>query len=744
VHLDVVTAGTQDVDGDDLVRPEDATVAGIAEVLPVDVPGLTVRHLDLDPAAAVDPAELFRAPAGHAVAVRRGRRWRRDYQPVSVPAPGDPAAGLRERGVYLVTGGLGGLGLAVAEDLARRVRARLVLIGRTGLPPRPEWDDVLRRGGGTDRAGRAVTAVRRIEAAGGEVLVLAADVTDVAALGRVRAAALDRFGRLDGILHAAGTAGGGLAEVRDEATARQVLAPKLAGTLALARVFGADDLDVVVLFASVIGVVGVVGQVDYCAANAFLDAVARSGHGFGGRVLSIDWGGWLEVGMAAEAGAGNQPVDHPLLSTRRADGSLFGVLTPGTQWLLGEHLVGGVPVLPGTGHLELMHRAVRELTAAPGRDDVVELRDVTFLRPFAVPGPAGADVRVTVEPGPDGWAVTVAGADGILAQATAGWVAPGPAPRPDLDAVWARGGPPRPPEPAAEGEDLLFLGPRFPVPYDVRVGPAEHVARLAQTERLGGDSWLQPALLDRAVTPVQLTGGGWLPFGYGRVLARGPLPDRVRSHVRHTGGGADLVTVDVTVTDEDGVEVVAVTDLLLRRNPAALPAVAPPDLHSDVVGIRPAAGAEALCRLLAVDLGPQVVVLAEPLADLRARVDAAAAAPPDELVGPAPDEADEPRTVDGDFVAPRTALEQTLADIWSDVLGIGQIGVTDDFFELGGNSLVGLRLVAAVRKAVGVKLPMRALFDEPTVAEIAARVEELRDPGTATPAPPDQIPRIPR
>jgi acyl carrier protein len=237
-----------------------------------------------------------------------------------------------------------------------------------------------------------------------------------------------------------------------------------------------------------------------------------------------------------------------------------------------------------------------------------------------------------------------------------------------------------------------------------------------------------------------------LPFGYGRVLARGPLPDRVRSHVRHTSDGPDLVTVDVSVTDEDGLEVLAVSDLLLRRTtalPSAAEEVAPPAV-GDAVGIRPAAGAEALCRLLATDLGPQVVVLAEPLAELQARVEAATAAP-EELVGPAdPDAAAEPRAVDGDYVSPRTELEAVLADIWSDVLGIGEVGVTDDFFELGGNSLVGLRLVAAVRKAVGTKLPMRALFDQPTVAEIAARIEELRDPGAAAPPPEQPIPRLPR
>jgi phthiocerol/phenolphthiocerol synthesis type-I polyketide synthase E len=79
------------------------------------------------------------------------------------------------------------------------------------------------------------------------------------------------------------------------------------------------------------------------------------------------------------------------------------------------------------------------------------------------------------------------------------------------------------------------------------------------------------------------------------------------------------------------------------------------------------------------------------------------------------------------------------------VLGIGQIGVTDDFFELGGNSLLGVQLGAAMRNATGVKVPMRTLFDLPTVAQLAARIEELRGAPAATPPPAEQpIPRLPR
>src|SRR5215211_3158395 len=129
VHLDLVTAGTEEVTGAELTRPEHATVAGIVRVLPLELAELSVRHIDLDPSegpAAVEAClgELSREPTGGAgdqVVLRAGRRWRCDYQPVPVPAAPNPAAGLRERGVYLVSGGLGGIGLVLAEDLARRV-----------------------------------------------------------------------------------------------------------------------------------------------------------------------------------------------------------------------------------------------------------------------------------------------------------------------------------------------------------------------------------------------------------------------------------------------------------------------------------------------------------------------------------------------------------------------------------------------------------------------------------------------
>ena len=772
VHLDVVTAGTEDVTGTDLTRPEHATVAGPARVLPLEISSLTVRQVDLDPAdtgrRAVQACvgELLREPDGSAVALRAGRRWRRDFQPVRTPAPADPTAGLREGGVYVVTGGLGGIGLTLAEDLARRVRAQLVLVGRTGLPPREEWDTHLRRHGTADPAGRAIAAIRRIEGAGGEVLAVAADVSVVADVQRVRAEALARFGRLHGVVHAAGVAGGGMAEVKERAAAEAVLAPKLAGALAVAGAFGADELDFLALFSSVTAVVGGFGQVDYCAANAVLDALARSRHGLRGRVVSIDWGGWLDVGMAAGSGAARaaEPVDHPLLTSRRqtADGRvvLRGLLSPAIHWVLSEHRVGGVPVLPGTAHLELAVAALRQAVPPPTDGAAAELRDVSFLAPLAVPPDGSVEVEVTVVPERDGSAAfqVTSSSDGgtvVHAQGAVEWVDPGPDPRPDLAAIRARCAPHE--QPPDDDEGLVAVGPHWPVPTDLRVGDGEQLARLELADAPAdgpGAYWLHPALLDRAVGFPRLPGEGgasWLPLGYGRVLVRGPLPARVWSHVRSRGLDAaaspdGVLTADVSVLDEDGREVVAVADFLLRRvDGAATPAAAQRPRSSGAAagedaGIRPLDGADAFARVLATDLGPQVVVSAVPLDELQSQVSQLTNQTAEEVLDLGPDAADQPRPVGGDYVAPRTELEATLARIYGEVLGIGEVGVTDDFFELGGNSLLGVQLISRVRKAVGARLPMRALFDLPTIAQIAAKVEELRVTGAGE----ESIPRLPR
>ncbi|MEU7575265.1 SDR family NAD(P)-dependent oxidoreductase [Micromonospora sp. NPDC049240] len=774
VRLDLVTAGIGDVRGDDLVRPEHAALAGLARVLPAELPGLTVRLLDADPAArgvAALAVELRSPvdPEHPEVALRRDRRWVGGYEQVTVAAEEEPGV-LREEGRYLITGGLGGIGVTLAEDFARRARAKLVLLARSGLPEREDWDAHLAVHGGADRAGRAIAAIRRMEAAGAEVLVLAADVTDADDLRRVRAEAERRFGGLDGIVHAAGLPGGGMAEVKERAEAERVLAPKLAGTLALAQVFGDLPLDFVVLCSSITAVIGGFGQVDYCAANNVLDAFARSGAGFRAPVVSQNWGGWAEVGMAVETAAPaafraagrdtlTSPVTHPVLTTMVTgpDGAvLHGLVAADTHWLLDEHRIGGVPVVPGTAHLESVRAAVVAALPAPAPDAAVELRDVVFLEPFSVPDGTVAQYRVELAPTEEGVDFTVASlAAGRLrahVRGTAGWTtepAPPAAPaevagrRVDDDASFGRG-----------RTSMLTFGPRWAALAEHHLADGEELARVEAPAAALADlpSWgLHPALLDVATAFGRGQGDGtYLPLSYGRITVRGTLPATFHSHLRHRPAATDeVVAADLSLRDPDGRELVAISDFVLRRvdqsavtgNLAETPATADaPDAVTE--DIRPVDGAEAFRRSLGAGLGAQVVIATRTVADIRRR---AARVTTDSLAEETDAPVGAPAATGGGSAAPRTELEKTVAQVWRDGLGVTDVGVDDDFFALGGNSLVAVQLIAAMRKATGVRLPMRSLFETPTVAGLAARIEELRAEAPADqPAAPAAIPAIPR
>src|SRR5690606_33999056 len=217
-----------------------------------------------------------------------------------------------------------------------------------------------------------------VEEAGGELLIATADVTNVDELRSVVVEARARFGGLHGVFHTAGAIDDELIAMKTQASAQEVLTPKVQGTMVLDAlfadpVFAEAPLELFVLFSSTSTITAPAGQVDYVAANAFLDAYAESKAGGATRVVSIDWGVWSEVGMAAEkvtddsashAGekVGEQPA-HPFLDARVRDGrgetALSVELSPDRHWILSGHRTrAGRPLLVGTAYLELARAAL--------------------------------------------------------------------------------------------------------------------------------------------------------------------------------------------------------------------------------------------------------------------------------------------------------------------------------------------------------------------------------------------------
>jgi acyl transferase domain-containing protein len=300
--LDIVVAGTHEVAPGDVHHPDAATLLGPNLVLGLECPAVRSRLVDLS--AEPSPAELdalvtelLTPPADPVVALRHTRRWTPTYEQMPVPSDVDTSV-LRDGGVYLITGGLGGIALGMAERLAATCRAKLVLLARNGLPDRDTWPAVLAGQGGDKRLRHRVAAVSGLLDLGAEVEIVVGDVADAADVRRAVGRAVERFGGLHGVLHVAGVPGIGLMQFKQPHEVDPVLAPKVAGTKAIAdalRIGTPDEhpLDFLVLFSSITSATGGgPGQVDYCAANAFLDSYAQALAAGGRRVLSVNWGEW--------------------------------------------------------------------------------------------------------------------------------------------------------------------------------------------------------------------------------------------------------------------------------------------------------------------------------------------------------------------------------------------------------------------------------------------------------------------
>jgi NAD(P)-dependent dehydrogenase (short-subunit alcohol dehydrogenase family)/acyl carrier protein len=194
----------------------------------------------------------------------------------------------------------------------------LVLIARTILPERGEWDQWLKIRGEQDIISQKIRKVQSIEELGAEVLVISADVTNMNQMKSAIAQIYDRFGSIHGVVHAAGVPGGGMMQLKTPEIAEEVLAPKVKGTLVLGKMLNETKLDFFVLCSSINSLLGGIGQVDYCAANAFLDAYAHQHHSIN-NTISINWCAWQEVGMAVNTAL---PED---LKEKREESLKFGI-----------------------------------------------------------------------------------------------------------------------------------------------------------------------------------------------------------------------------------------------------------------------------------------------------------------------------------------------------------------------------------------------------------------------------------
>ena len=780
IHLLAVSNGAVQVRDEALPYPDKATAAGPLRVMPRELPGVSCSALDvtLPEGRRNDAAwqalsdrvieEMLAEPANLSAALRGDRRYQLGWRKLPLS---DASGALPQDAVCLLTGGFGGIGLTVGERLARDLGAKLVLIGRRPLPDRAQWDTLLRNAAPNDVTAARIRGVQRLEAAGAEVLCLTADVCNLQDMAAARDRAVSRFGRIDMVIHAAGVVDDAPILTKALASVENVFAAKVHGTEVLGEVFPDGSVGRMVVFSSTSTAIAPAGQVDYVAANEFLNAWARSRAGGKTQVTAVNWGIWAEVGMAAEAFAQPEPapvtdVDAPMLDKASFDAEGNRVFTTGLttrRWILDGHRTkDGQALIPGTGYLDLIAQGLR----AHGESGPFEIRDLYFFRPLAVDDDAAREMRLTLSRNDEGYSVQIRSdviADGrkgyeLNAQGQIGFDVPVSAVI-DIDKISDRCGDNIEIDPRglrSPQEEHLNFGPRWRVLRRRAYGAGEGLAELALPDTFRAEpaqGWpIHPALMDLATgwamgliegyAPDHL----WVPVSYGSVLVHAPLTAEIRSWVRNAGENrADdpSARFDVTLTDPEGRVLIEISGFTIHRLDGALDFAAAsgkrdvifPDAkpenrqlspaeerhqHNLSQGIRPVEGAEGFLRALATGR-PQVAVSSMPLLTLI------------EQAGQGIDSIEERQgferpQLDSDYVEPRNGVERTLVGFWQELLGVGQVGVEDSFFDLGGHSLIAVRLFAMIRKTWAVDFPISILFEAPTIAACAALIEDRIGP----------------
>jgi acyl transferase domain-containing protein/thioesterase domain-containing protein len=758
LDLVVVTSGAEAAGSETApASPLKALSQGAVRVLPREMPSIACRSIDLpavygsaQAVARMLMAEIDAETIDTRVALRGDDRFVEVYErwPLADPVGSWP---LPERAVVLMTGGLGGICLSLAERMAQVSRARLVLVSRTALPARDQWATLLAELDPSDPLLARVRSIQRIEAAGGEVFVVAADVADRAVMRQVVAAAEKRFGPITTAIHAAGVIDDAPLHSKNRESLQAVLRPKVTGAIALVEALRGRRLESLTFFSSSSATLGPAGQTDYVAANAFLNAYARQLAGEGIPARAVQWGAWQEVGMAVAAltppvpTGSSERVDHPLLQRRsNVDGStrFHATLDARTHWVLDDHRVRGAePVMPGTGFVEMARAALFASGTAPA-GSAVELSDLSFTSPLIVPEKAPAVVETEVRRDSDDVvAITVRSSSrrGPQVEHTTGrgrvlheWA---PA-RIDVAAIEKRCTLRResfgPGEQQLPQERLLAFGTRWKAVRSIAFGKAEALARLELLEGHAADLQtfaLHPGLLDMATgcafSLIDGPGSDSLvvPLSYGRVRIVQRLPRVLVSHVRLRPGSSGGVSVlDATLADERGQVVAEIEGYLVKAvDPRVLKTGRKSESRSPLErwveqGILPDEGFDVLGRILGQT--HEVQVLVSPL-DLHAMI--AELRPPERVAAPAAASAGAQQPgaqPDG----PRDEIEQRLAGVWSELLGVERVGLHDAFFDLGGHSLIAVRLFARIRKMWGVDLPLATLFGAPTLEALAAAV----------------------
>ncbi|MHB1177159.1 MAG: KR domain-containing protein, partial [Daejeonella sp.] len=770
IHFSVVANGVFDVVGEKVYAPEKALAIGTCRVLIQEFPSVRAKFIDVSvPSNAKSQTvlakniiqETLNDSFETVVAYRNNYRWTEGYNKVQLEKLN--YVNYKSNGIYLITGGLGGIGILTAKVIASQVNATFILSYNSPIPAREEWANYLKENKGKSFTRDKIEGVREIEELGSTVILHQVNVSDYEGMKELVAKTEKSIGRINGVIHSAGAVGGGIISLKTEEAARFTFESKFRGTLVLDKVFSNYNLDFLWLYSSITSILGEATRLDYCSANSFLDAFSyyrKSNEN--DHTTSINWAGWTAVGMAGRwedtksAKAVKKILRHSkdLLNFDKQEGDIqtYDVkFMPESDWIINSHFIIGQPTVVGTTFIELAYKYAEILN--PGYD--IELKNLYFISPLMFEKGKDKKVRFVVDlkngkckfsfktqpfdkdSETDIWHDHFMGEMIVSEKASSSF---------DLNAIQEKlnnhidetlGS-----RIVYNAQDmpLIDLGERWDISNKIYVGTNEWLAELKLRTEFSGDTQyfdFHPALLDKATSYAlrYMPGATYLPFSYNSVKAYGKLPSEIYSYVTLSDTNSkndDAVSFDITLSDLSGTVLMEIKGYTMKQV-NDLPASSKTSdsaagketaniLNTDTINLEE--GVAVIKQLLRTECHEQVVIYP---CDFNFMIDDNIPHPDklakkkEELKSVTKSYYSRP-SLSTPYTEPANEMEKTIAQIWQDILGLDKIGRDDTFAELGGNSLLAIQTIANIVDVLEVELSAQVFYDNPTVKGLAEAV----------------------
>jgi acyl transferase domain-containing protein/NADPH:quinone reductase-like Zn-dependent oxidoreductase len=575
-----ITIQSQSVLEGDLKNPDGALVAGPQLVISQEYPFINASWIDLQiepPSEKLEKKLLFNAFSSSFVELRRNednsqvayrngtlyiKGWKNQSEFTKSISP----TKIKDSSV-MITGGLGGIGLILAEKLAQLGAKQITLCSRS---PFSLKNPNFLTGSLTGNAQKK-EILERLKRYQVELRTAQMDVADINSIKAIA----NEHGPFDLIVHSAGIPSGGLISGRTSEEILSVLSPKVLGAINLDQVFSGSEI--MVFCSSLTGSLGYVGQVDYSSANAFLDALAFYRSQVKGlKTVSIAWDRWNSIGMAVDVSESGNQIDSNVYGIWEGDEFSLSLKK---DWPLDEHQLDGNGILPGTAILNIFWTKAKQLAISKGK---AVLEDIAFLSPAITDSAGTLQLRLELKgQGEDTfimklYSLNKAFGKNLVSTCCIKLVDMVTFSSEQEETLSELQDLLQPTEYSQSENEALFtstisFGERWSCIRQFGADAQQALAKIQLSDHYINDLEkyeIHPAVMDcllgHFVHKIS-KGRTYLPFGYKRVALKTPIPGEAWSLIRlKSSGSKDSLIFDVKIFDKSGEQLGFIEDYVLR------------------------------------------------------------------------------------------------------------------------------------------------------------------------------------